>query len=80
MVYVPTEHAESGQGSKAGEEGLGTGSSYGLGQAHLILHGWARRITGDSTTLRIKKLSTRKYLISGQRNQSAVWNQGMSHV
>lgn len=53
---------------------------YGLRQAHLILKGWARRITGGSAVPRIKKIPIRKYLISGQRNQSAVWKQGMSHV
>lgn len=47
---------------------------YGLRQAHLILHGWARRIMGGSTALRIKIFTTRKYVISGQRKQSAVWN------
>lgn len=78
---MPTEHAESGPGSKSGEEGLGTGSLFcGLRQAHLILHGWVRRIQLEVLQCLEKKNPTRKYLISRQRNQSAVWTQGMSHV
>lgn len=43
---MPAGHAESGPGSVAEERGLGTSfSSYGLRQAHFILHGWSRRIS-----------------------------------
>lgn len=53
---------------------------YGLRHVHLILHGWARRIMGGTTVPRIKKFPTRKYVISGQRNHSAIWNQSMYQI
>lgn len=41
---MPAGHAQSGPGTIAGKKELGTAS---LLMAHLILHGWTRRITGQ---------------------------------